>query len=242
MRFYPDSNIARDMAYYGDHCAYDAMRLLERFLRPGDRFLDLGANVGVFTCLAASLVGAEGLVESFEPSPRTFARLQENVALNGWAHVRARQVGLGAESGSVCFTSADDTTNHVVPSANHDLESGEMVPIAPLDDLLGDGPYTFAKLDVEGYELPCLRGSSRLLRTNAVALWIIEVNGSHRRYGFREDEMFDLLRDAGYELGCYQDDGRLLKFGQPFDDDVLAVSPRGAELLREWVEGLTFRR
>ena len=59
-------------------------RILTELLRPGMVFYDWGANIGLFSLLAARLVGPTGRVFSFEPDPDTAARLERNVARNGY--------------------------------------------------------------------------------------------------------------------------------------------------------------
>ena len=88
--------------YCGLHEVRD-MAFVLHMLRRGEQFLDVGANVGSYTVLAAGAVGAQ--VTSVEPVPRTFAHLQRNVALNGLsATVNAWQGGLSDSAGTLRFT------------------------------------------------------------------------------------------------------------------------------------------
>jgi FkbM family methyltransferase len=70
-------------------------------LRPGDTVVDIGANIGSFTVLAARVVGPHGRVVSFEPVAQTFARLEDNVALNGYRNVECRRAAVDAQEGTL---------------------------------------------------------------------------------------------------------------------------------------------
>src|SRR5205807_1845884 len=67
---------------------------LQSMLRPGMVFVDVGANIGIHTLHAARAVGASGMVYSFEPDPKTFAVLQQNVRANGIQRVELFPVAL----------------------------------------------------------------------------------------------------------------------------------------------------
>jgi FkbM family methyltransferase len=66
----------------------DLSALLRRRLRPGDTFIDIGANIGCMSALASRLVGPHGVVVAIEPAPRTIAVLQETVAMNDLTNIR----------------------------------------------------------------------------------------------------------------------------------------------------------
>jgi hypothetical protein len=67
--------------------------LFKRVLKPGMALLDVGANVGYFSALAAGLVGAKGQVHAFEPELACFARLERNLVAFPWAHAHCNAVG-----------------------------------------------------------------------------------------------------------------------------------------------------
>jgi FkbM family methyltransferase len=238
MRRYPDSHGAKELSYYGNYPSYDAMKLVEALFREGDAFLDLGANIGIFTCLVAPLVGASGRVDSFEASPTTFLRLAENAALNDWPQVHLYQKALGAAAGEVTFTMGGDTVNHVTSGGNAGA-STQSVSLCCLDEVLAERAYTLAKLDVEGYELPCLQGARRLLERQNPPLWLVEINGALHRYGFREEDLFTLLHGYGYRLGVYSAIERRLSTTAKLWDDVVAFSAQGESLLRERLPGVS---
>src|SRR5438552_5096249 len=145
--------------YCGLHEVRD-MAFVLHLLRPNEHFLDVGANVGSYTVLAAGAVGAR--VTAVEPIPEAFAHLARNIALNGLgARVRALQCGLSNAAGVLPFTSDLDSVNHVL-AAGEELPSIE-VPVRTMDDLVGRDVPVLMKVDVEGHEHAVLTGGSRTL-------------------------------------------------------------------------------
>jgi FkbM family methyltransferase len=145
--------------YCGLHEFVD-MGFLLHFLRPGDLFVDVGANIGSYTVLAGAVAGAD--VVAVEPDPGSFASLQSNVELNGiQAKVKCVKAALGASTGSIRFSIGQDTMNRVL-RADESIPYQE-VPVQTLDGLLAGLTPIAMKLDVEGFESEVLRGAARTL-------------------------------------------------------------------------------
>lgn len=144
--------------YCGLHEFAD-MGFLLHLLRPGDIFLDVGANIGSYTVLASAVCGA--MTIAFEPDPTTMAHLKRNVAANRIERlVKAHELALGRTAGAVAFTIGRDTVNHVATS---DAKATRQVQLSPLDAIAGAQTATFLKLDVEGYEAEVLAGAAKVL-------------------------------------------------------------------------------
>jgi FkbM family methyltransferase len=145
----------------------EVLREIERWLRPGDTFVDVGANVGLFSVLAAGIVGESGTVVAVEPHPRVHRFLTENLALNSLQRVKTHQVAVGAEAGTA-FLSDRHADDQNALAATGTLA----VSVVRLDSLLGDVPHIrVLKIDVEGHELEVLRGAGDVLqRCDAVLL------------------------------------------------------------------------
>ena len=140
---------------------------IERWLRPGDTFVDVGANVGLFSVLAGGIVGESGTVVSIEQHPRVHDFLTDNLALNSLHFVRTHQVAVGAAEGTAFLSDrhADDQ-NALAPAGTL------AVSVVRLDTLLAEIPrIRVLKIDVEGHELEVLRGANYVLqRCDAVLL------------------------------------------------------------------------
>jgi FkbM family methyltransferase len=177
--------------------------ILRRFLRPGDVFVDCGANLGQFTLTAARLVGPTGIVVAYEPSPHTYASLRRNVDANGFANVQLHQLALGARSSVATFVAMPDSggLSSFAP-AEPSLGTVVDVAVVALDDELDDGlrrRVALVKIDVEGAELQLLAGASSLLTSQRPPV-LIEIEDEHlRRQGGSAVEVAEFLGDLGYD-------------------------------------------
>lgn len=187
--------------YTGLH-EFQDMAFVLHLLRPGDLFVDVGANVGSYTILGSAVAGARTL--SFEPVPATYERLLKNIQLNGiGSQVTALNKGVGREVGTLSFTAGLDTVNHVV--AGEDAgKSAVAVEVTTLDRELGTQVPVLMKVDVEGYETPVLEGASATLARPGLRAIVIELNGSGSRYGFDEAGMIRRLTEEGFAPYRYE--------------------------------------
>ena len=192
--------------YCGLHEVHE-MAFVLHLLRPGEHFVDVGANVGSYTVLAGG--GVKARVTAVEPIPATFAHLQRNVALNGMSDlVRCCQVGLSGKSGMLRFSSGLDTVNHVL--AKGEDVPGVDVPVTRLDDLVGQDVPTLMKIDVEGHELAVLHGGASTLGDQRLLAVIMETNGSGVRYGVSDDQLIAVMLEHGFAPFGYDPFGRRL--------------------------------
>jgi FkbM family methyltransferase len=146
--------------YAGLHEFAD-MAFVLHFLRAGDLFADVGANVGSYTILASGVVGCRTI--AFEPDPVAAAVLERNIALNRIAErVETRIAAVGERDGLVRFSAGLDTENHIVTMAD---AAGRDVSIQTLDQALFSRGFipTLIKIDVEGFEIGVLQGARALL-------------------------------------------------------------------------------
>ena len=190
--------------YYG-LAEYEDMAFVLHLLRPGDLFVDVGANAGSYSVLASGVIGAK--TEAFEPISETADRFLANVALNGIEDlVRLQQVGLAAQPGRLRFTTRNDTVNHV---AKEDEEAIE-ITVETLDGLLEDANPTMIKIDVEGFEAEVLLGGRDTLAKPSLLALIVEINDSHSSYGRSSDEIIELLANEGFRPFAYDPSARRL--------------------------------
>ncbi len=186
--------------YAGLHDFPD-MAFLLHVLRDDDLFIDVGANVGSYTILACSAIGASGY--AFEPVPSTYKRLIENIRLNHLENrVKCFNIGVGSEQGSIAFTSNMDTENHALASGEQS-DNTISVEVSTLDAVLGGESPTLMKIDVEGYETPVLEGALETLKKQTLHSVIIELNGRCSRYGFDELRILKIMFDYGFRTYSY---------------------------------------
>lgn len=186
--------------YAGLH-EFPDMAFLLHFLRKEDVFADVGSNSGSYTILAGSSIGAK--VYAFEPVPRTYARLVENVRINhaeDW--VTCINKGVGAKKGMLRFTGGNDTTNHALAEGETAVDTVN-VELVPLDDEFAIVAPNLMKIDVEGFETLVIKGAQRILRDSALRCVIMELNGSGARYGFDETDILRSMENFGFKTYTY---------------------------------------
>lgn len=182
---------------------FPEMAFVLHFLRMDDLFIDIGANVGVYSILASGISGCRTI--AVEPVPSTFSHLSDNIKINSLESlVDCKCLALGAETGKVTFTSGLDTLNHVaIPEKDEQNDNMCIkVPLCRLDDLLGRGEGENSpvciKLDVEGYECPVIQGGGHVFSNPSLLAVIMELNGSGLRYGFCDSDLHNTMLRFGF--------------------------------------------
>ncbi len=167
------------------------MLIWRRVLKPGELFLDVGANIGTYTIWAGDL-GAH--VIALEPAPDTYELLVKNVALNSHT-AEVIRAAAGATCGVTGFTVGRDDVNRVDPCGK---ARARMVTI---DSVLGERVAAGMKIDVEGFEVEVLRGCRQALAEHRIRLIQIEWNGtSTAAVGSDRQPIASLLAGFGYSL------------------------------------------
>lgn len=198
--------------YCGLH-EFEDMGFLMHFLRPDDFFVDVGANIGAYSILAAAS-GAKVL--SFEPVPSSFAALLDNIHLNRMgSRIDARPHAIGGSPGVLRMTADTDTTNRALSAGEHYTGETVEVDLVTLDQALKDMPVpALIKIDVEGFEMEVLKGAGSLLARPEVEALIIEVNGSGCRYGVTDTVLHAHLQSLGFRPYRYDPRSRVLVNGE----------------------------
>jgi FkbM family methyltransferase len=182
--------------------------LLLHLLRPGDLFVDIGANVGVYSVLAAGVIGARAV--TVEPVPSTYRKMLENVAANHIEDlVTPHNIGLGSRVETLRFTADRDTMNHVLTDPHWTGPSIE-VPVRTLDEVLGGESPRLIKIDVEGWESEVLAGAEAVLSRPALLGLIIEMNSSSAEFSSNEQRVHDCMMRHGFAPYEYAPHARTL--------------------------------
>jgi FkbM family methyltransferase len=198
---------------------------LDRLLKPGMIFVDVGANDGYYTLFAARRVGPEGRVVSIEPSSRERAHLERNLARNGIANVEVVPAALGAAAGHADLRLAHGvhTGHNTLGSFAHDdvLPARiERVPLETLDAVVArlDLPRVdIVKIDVEGGEANVVAGARHVLTKMRPVLMMEVSDGALRAQGSSEAALLATLQGE-------------------FRYEILTLS-QSTGLARRWVEG-----
>lgn len=173
--------IAREVFFTGAYGPQETA-LLRAVLRPGGTFVDVGANWGYFTLLAAHLVGPEGRVVAMEPDPRLHALLAGNVAANGLARVDAVAAAASDADGNVELSGHDpEGGNWGVSSIVANVGGAKTFSVAArrIDGVLderGIGRVDLLKMDIEGAEEMALAGMRDGLRAGRYRRVLVELH------------------------------------------------------------------
>ena len=186
--------------------AFDERGLLflKKNLKEGDVFVDVGANIGCYTLVAARLVGDAGKVIAFEPVKDIYDRLCFNIQLNKLGNVSAKKLAVYKESGTLTMHVSDRENMGMSSIFHHDTESGqtERVEAIAMDDYMenaGIKKIKLIKIDIEGAELEALQGMQRILR-DLRPIIIAEISDEVLSHDpTRKQETFDWLKGNGYD-------------------------------------------
>lgn len=208
MYCYTDSLVAQ--AIFKETFEEEELLLLKRFLKPKETFLDIGANIGIFSLLAAHFAGKEGCVIAFEPTSSTYQRLQENIELNSLQNIQAFRMALSDTNGQAELQVASegyDAWNSLAKPSSGTVIASETVETLTLDSFLSKAnirDIALIKIDVEGWEIPVLKGAQNLLNApNAPTLMVEFTEQNAQNAGFSCKELYQLLVEYGYELFTY---------------------------------------
>jgi FkbM family methyltransferase len=203
------SRIVADLSTALGLCLYrygyqdNDLDLVRQLLQPGDMFVDGGANVGLFTLVAARQVGPSGKVVAFEPAPWSLQALRRNLAVNDYPWVDIVPLALADKAGTtelIAFQGDAAGYSSFAPPAR---AGGNLVPVATatLDTLVPESDrkmLTLVKLDLEGAEYRALQGARAILSVPGPD-FIIEVEPEHlSRQGASVGQLMELFNGAGY--------------------------------------------
>ncbi len=178
---------------------FDDMSFVMHYLRAGDLFADVGANVGAFTILAAGVAGAT--VVAFEAAPDTYETLARNVRLNNFGdRVKTLHAAAGRSEGTTQFSTGLGTENHIVSGAG--ANGTVTVRMTTLDKELAGNVPDVLKVDVEGFETEVFAGAAKTLRNPKLKAIVAERANLGARYGFDEAPLHLEIRNCGF-TGCY---------------------------------------
>jgi len=205
---------------------------LDRFLKPGMTFIDVGANDGLYTTFAARHVGPSGVVWAFEPSQREFARLQSNVALNG-LQARLFPFAITDQSGTFELTVAGfghEGQNTLGQFAYAGVEALEKYAVQTrrLDDLIASEPLAridAIKIDIEGAELRALQGAKETLRRYRPMVLFEGVEQALQHQGGSVADLIDFWATSGYSIYFFDPQSGLPVPKQPgmASDNMIAI-------------------
>jgi len=191
--------------YFGSYSLL-VVNAMRRMLRPGDIFVDVGANIGYLSAVAADLVGPTGQVHAFEPVPEYFEKLRRLAAINIQYSIQPNACAAGEEAGAQqIYVAREPGQSTLVPSYKSaaEIAASRTVPVVRLDAYFAErkiARVNLIKIDAEGFELPILQGTRRYLETQQHRPAIIcEI--APRAYPLMKrsvSELRDFMESCGY--------------------------------------------
>ena len=186
----------------------ETTRLLREVLTPGMHVLDVGANIGVMSLIAARAIGPSGTVDAFEPGPTIVATLRRNIAANGFSdrvHVNAMAVGSAPGSIQIHVAPTGDALASIYAEAA-ETGGGKSVAtdvrLTTLDEWGAEHQWPhvdLVKIDVEGAEIAVLEGMREMCRRSDGLKLIIEFNVRTLRIAaLKPEDLFSALRARGF--------------------------------------------
>lgn len=180
----------------------DAFKFIRSRVRPGDTFVDVGANVGIYSLIASQIVGSNGRVISVEPNPSTFARLSRTVAENNIANITLCNVGLADTSAKLELytgTSEGNDTASMLPGVSTKSVTVAVLPLDRLAEQCGVEKIDYMKIDVDGFEHKVFAGAGKLMASGKIRNVQCEFSDIHLRIvGSTPQKLHDVITGHGF--------------------------------------------
>gem|GEM_PF-501581 len=222
--------------YYGSYAPL-IVETMRRFLHRGDRFIDVGANIGYLSAIGAGIVGKSGEVHSFEPVPAYFQKLQKLVRLNPDYTIVAKACALGETQGmapiQVTTQIGQNTMVHGLKTSDQVKETIE-VPVIRLDSYLeakGLGEVSLVKIDAQGFEMPILKGLCNYFEQAEFLPPIIceIIPRAYPLLGYQLNELSDYMEQHGYQARNVPDASRAVDIcNLKHTEDILFMPTKAA--------------
>ncbi|HZT08344.1 MAG TPA: FkbM family methyltransferase [Chloroflexota bacterium] len=197
--------------------------VFRRFVKPGMNVVDVGANIGYYTMLSASIVGPTGHVLAVEPNPQNVKLLEASRRVNGFDNVTAVQAAAGRATGLLILNSSysNGTTSDLPPEFTDAFMAMETVPCLRLDALTAEKrPIRFIKIDVEGAEYNALLGCQSVIESDRPVIVTEFSPGSMPGIShIQGEEYLRWLTRLRYRLGVIEPEGSV----GDFDRDIPGI-------------------
>jgi FkbM family methyltransferase len=205
--------LAGNAAMTGGNFETDETEIFLKHLQKASACIDVGANIGLYTCLAASL-GKH--VIAIEPLPANLTVLYYNLLSNDFHDVEIFPVGLSGKAGIKRLFGGNTGASFLPGWAGASDKSSKIVPVSALDLIVStrfDGQPILIKIDVEGFEYEVLSGAERTLGLSPKPVWLVEICLSENHPSGLNDKFYDtfeLFWRGGYEARTANREERLI--------------------------------
>lgn len=238
---YPGNELSRVIFLTG-YFEPNEFSVLDRILKLGMTFVDIGANMGLYTLFASKKIGPKGIVLAIEPSTREFQRLQKHVGINCLSNVLCLQIAI-----SNCRTEADLLVATEEKSGHNTLgafgydsvisQGCERVHLRPLDDMVreeGLQRVDVIKMDIEGAEFLALQGSASTLAQFHPLLLLELSDRTLSQQECNSQQVWQFLTQNGYRIYAFDSNTGLpilAQFKDYFDSENIIALHEFSEIL-----------
>jgi FkbM family methyltransferase len=183
-------------------------------LKPGETFIDIGANAGIFSIRAAGLVGSEGKVLAYEPAAFENALLCLNLRTNQLRNVTVELKGVSDREGETDFVISDDGAMNSLRRTEHPNQqpvSATRIQTTTLTAILDRpdiGKLSLIKIDTEGAERQILLSALERLRTiPGIRVLFESQDANNRGFGYRATDFLAEIRKTGARVSQLNSQG-----------------------------------
>jgi len=206
---YPQSSFG-GLIVYTTYPEYSETRLVQKLLRENSVFIDVGANIGYYSLLAASII-KKGKIFAFEVDKRALNNFYENINLNKLEDkIDVIEKLVSDKDGYERFiVSSESEVNRIVGESENNKDFLKF-PCIKLDSFAKEKNISFIdflKIDVEGAEYKVLKGAEELLKEKRIKYLLFEVNKNLKDYGKSKKDVFEMLSNFGYRIYKFVDGG-----------------------------------
>jgi FkbM family methyltransferase len=187
----------------GFFCERETLSRIQERLKPGDVFLDVGSNLGIFTVFGARVVGPQGTVISCEPGTEAFNQLQTNIELNELTNVRPLKLALGDRHSTMRLALGNAESLCGMAHLSDEDGPAEEVQTVSYDSLVAQQGLPIprvVKIDIEGHEYAALKGMERTLSDPACVAIFCEIHPYALPRGVSLQDVTSFIESLGFEL------------------------------------------
>ncbi len=205
---YPNNSYG-SFVVYANFPEYEELNFINKIISNGDTVLDVGANIGSESILAASK-GEKVKVFAFEPTTNLIPLLQDNIAINGFnKRIKCVKKAVSNKNGTLQFVlEPESEINHIASKVtkNTNVETVECVTLDTFINSNRINCVDLLKVDVEGAELLVFEGCKKSLRNKVINIILFEVNEKTADFGYSSKELISYLAKKKYFIFRFEKD------------------------------------
>jgi len=194
--------VSPELLFGGGYEKYETI-LFQELVTEGMNVIDIGANIGYYTLLAAKLVGERGKVFAFEPEPQNYALLLRNIEVNGYKNITAVRKAAFSNTGKANLHLGEYSGAHSLYNPYTNSPGAVVVDTVSLDEFFEgkEYPIDIIKIDVEGAEMTVLLGMTDILeKNNSLKIFTEFYPAGLQSSGFSAQEYWDKLVESGFKF------------------------------------------